>query len=152
MQILKQLKKLIMKKIILLAVFAGLTCMANAQNFKVVDTTVTFMGGLTSSPPNYIRMQYHTVTKVDSAIWLYQPQLFTYNSAGIKLVENDDLIKYGWESSGTVYRQNITAKQADLSPDSLAFYFLLPNLESIYGDKNVTMQKLKVSLSELMKP
>lgn len=120
-----------MKKAILLVfVLAGLN--GYAQDFKI-DSTVTFAGGIKSVAPNYVKQNYHMVTRVNDSIWTYQAQFFTYDSLGHRLLPNDDLI--GARSSRTVKEFTITSEQAELTPDSLRKLFYLPYLKTFYGNK-----------------
>lgn len=119
-----------MKKLILLAfILAGLN--GYSQDFKI-DSQVKFAGGIKSASPNYIKQNYHMVTRVNDSVWIYQAQFFTYDSLGHRLGPNDDLI--GSRSSGTVKEFVITSEQAELTPDSLRKLFYFPYLKTIYSN------------------
>ena len=120
-----------MKKVILLAfLLAGLN--GYAQDFKI-DSDVIFAGGIISPAPNYIKMNYHHIKRINDSTWSYQAQFITEDSLGHRLLPNDDMI--GARSSGTVKVFMLTAKQANLPPDSLMQLFWEPYLGTIYPGK-----------------
>lgn len=122
-----------MKKAILFVfILAGLN--GYAQDFKILKP-IKFARGIISTPPNYIKQNYHLVTRLNDTVWVYQSQFITYNSSNKRLLPNDDLT--GWRSSKTVKEFTITPAQAELPPDSLRMLFIFPDLKGIYGNNNV---------------
>jgi len=120
-----------MKKVILFVfVLAGLN--GYAQDFKI-DSEVKYAGGIVSQSPNYIKLNYHHISRVNDSTWNYQAQFITEDSLGNRLLPNDDLT--GTRSSGTVKEFTLTAKQANLSADSLIQLFWKPYLATIYPGK-----------------
>ena len=117
-----------MKKIILLAfLLAGLN--GYAQDFKI-NSDVTYAGGIISKAPNYIKLNYHHISRVNDSTWLYEAQFITEDSLRHRLLPNDNLT--GTRSSGTVKEFTLTAEQANLSSDSLIQLFWKPYLATIY--------------------
>ena len=120
-----------MKKTILLVfILAGLN--GYAQDFKI-DSDVRYAGGIISPPPNYIKLIYHHIRRVNDSTWSYEAQFITEDSLGHQLLPNDDMI--GARSSRTVKVFTLTAKQANLSVDSLIQMFWKPYLGTIYPGK-----------------
>ena len=120
-----------MKKVILFVfVLAGLN--GYAQDFKI-DSDVKYAGGIVSQGPNYIKLNYHHISRVNDSTWSYQAQFITEDSLGNRLLPNDDLT--GSRSSGTVKEFTLTAEQANLSTDSLIQLFWKPYLAIIYPGK-----------------
>ena len=78
-----------MKKVILLA-FLLARLNGYAQDFKI-ESDVKYSKGVISLPPNYIKLRYHHVSRVNDSVWLYQPQFFTEDSLGHRLPPSDDL-------------------------------------------------------------
>lgn len=125
-----------MKKIILLA-FLLIGLSAKGQDFKI-DAPVKYAGGIISQAPNYIKLNYLFIKRVNDSTWSYETQYFTEDSLGHRLLPNDDLI--GSRSNGTVKVFTITSKEAGLHPDSLINLFWMPYLKTIYPGK-VTKDK-----------
>ena len=120
-----------MKKVILFVfILAGLN--GYAQDFKI-DSDVRFAGGIISPAPNYIKLNYHHISRINDSTWSYQAQFITEDSLGHQLLPNDDLT--GTRSSGTVKEFTLTAEQANLSADSLIQLFWKPYLATIYPGK-----------------
>ena len=117
-----------MKKVILLAFLLG-GLNGYSQDFKI-DSEVTYGGGIVSPAPNYIKLNYHHISRINDSTWSYQAQFITEDSLGHQLLPNDDLV--GSRSSGTVKEFMLTAEQANLSTDSLIQLFWKPYLATIY--------------------
>lgn len=117
-----------MKKTILFVfILAGLN--GYAQDFKI-DSDVRYAGGIVSPAPNYIKLNYHHISRINDSTWSYQAQFITEDSLGHQLLPNDDLT--GTRSSSTVKEFTLTAEQANLSADSLIQLFWKPYLATIY--------------------
>ena len=117
-----------MKKVILLAfLLAGLN--GYAQDFKI-DSDVIFAGGIISPAPNYTKLNYLNLRRLNDSTWVLELQCFTEDSLGHWLLPNDDLI--GTRSSSTVKEFTLTAEQANFPADSLMQSFWKPYLETIY--------------------
>ncbi|KKN36702.1 hypothetical protein LCGC14_0770900 [marine sediment metagenome] len=120
-----------MKKVILLAfILIGLN--VSGQDFKI-DAPVKYANGIVSPSPNYIKLNSLFIKRQNDSTWSFEPQYFTEDSLGHRLLPNDDLI--GSRSNGTVKVFTITSKEAGLHPDSLINLFWLPYLETIYPGK-----------------
>ena len=124
-----------MKKIILFVfILAGLN--GYTQDFKI-DSDVRYAGGIVSQGPNFIKLNYHHVSRISDDVWLWEPQFFTEDSLGHRLPPSDDLIKQVF---------TLTGEQANFPPDSLIQLFYLPYLETVYPgrvikDKSVFNKK-----------
>ncbi len=125
-----------MKNTILLA-FLLIGLSASAQDFKI-NSDVKYANGIISPAPNYIKLNYHFIKRVNDSTWSYEAQYFTEDSLGHQLLPNDDLT--GSRSSGTVKVFTVTSKEAGLHPDSLINLFWMPYLKTIYPGK-VTKDK-----------
>lgn len=97
-----------------------------------IDTVV--IGG--SNDSNMVWVSYHyTETTGDS--FSYQPQIIMYDSLNLPILPNVDLMNNGWRSNGTVKEWYIDSAKAAQTPDSLRTFYVLPDLQSIYGSSNV---------------
>ena len=101
--------------------------------FKI-DTSVIW-GSDTSQSPNYLWANYHFISGNDS---VYQSQFIMHDSLDSRLLPNIDLINNGWISSGTVLRIKLNSTQVGWTPVQLRDSLILPELNSIYGNSNVT--------------
>ena len=97
-----------------------------------IDTLVT--GG--SSDSNMVWVSYHYIQTTGDS-FLYQPQFIFYDSLNKQVLPNVDLMNAGWRASGTVKEWYIDSAMAAQTPDSLRTFYVLPELQSIYGSSNV---------------
>lgn len=104
----------------------------NTKAFKV-NSTVHY-GVDSSISNNYLYMNYHLVTS-DS---IYQAQFIMYDNKGNRLLPANDLTKKGWRSSGTVKEFKLNNEQMNWTDTQLRDYFILPEIENIYEEINVT--------------
>lgn len=139
-----------MKKILIFFILIS-TLSVSAQTDSVVyydslkvyriDTAIIYGQGTgidtVTSDSNFVWCYYHYI-QTTSDSFLYQPQFVIYDSLNNKLLPNVDMGNNGWRSSGTVKEWYIDSAKAAQTPDSLRTFYILPNLQSIYGSSNVT--------------
>lgn len=102
-----------------------------------IDTSIIWGTDTVTSGSNIVYQNYHYIEKINDSTFNYQPQFVIYDSLGVELLPNLDLISNGWRSSGTVKEFTIDSAKAAQTPDSLRTLYILPDLELIYGN-NVT--------------
>ena len=102
-----------------------------------IDTSIIWGTDTTTSGSNIVYQNYHYIEKINDSTFNYQSQFVIFDSLGVELLPNLDLIGNGWRSSGTVKEFTIDSAKAAQTPDSLRTLYILLDLELIYGN-NVT--------------
>jgi len=136
-----------MKNILtLLLILSSLIGLAQTDSVVVYDTTiqiyridtaiVTDIDTITTG--SNIVYQYVHYTETRGGSFNYQPQFFIRDSLNNELLPVQDLLNNGWRSSGTVKEFTIDSAKAAQTPDSLRTFYILPELQSIFGPSNVT--------------
>lgn len=104
----------------------------NEKAFKIYSTV--YFGKDSSTSNNYLYMNYHLVTS-DS---IYQAQFIMKDKNGNRLLPANDLTKNGWRSSGTVKEFKLDSIQMNWTDVQLRDSLILPEIEAIFGEINVT--------------
>lgn len=131
------------KTLILFCLLVALNFSANSQidtvkwydNLKVFKiTSIIHYGEDSSLTNNFLWANYHLVTS-DST---YQSQFIMHDNTDNRLLPTTELINNGWRSSGTVKEFELNSIQMNWSDIQLRDSLILPELEGIFGEINVT--------------